>query len=749
MICPYCLSDDVTFLATVRDNGLRVHTCPNCNQVVPTMYVEDYDEYPPMIISAVGFRGHGKSVFMHALLNTLRGATVCDVWPSFRTICLDEYSRGTIDGDIANMSGGTLPNATQGSSFPTPLLMQISGIPGVKPFTFVLYDIGGEVFLHADAITQYAFYFARAHTVLFLISPSMLTNPHVEMRQLLEGYVMGMRNLGRQRHTQDIIITYTKGDMLLETLTGRWEPLAQALCTDNNREYANVPAHISRLEAISTLIRDYSVAKLRAPGFISTATDFFRNVKFCMVSALGSDPETVKTMQVAPVPRRVLDPLVFQIASANLVLNQRRCIYCNEPTMSETATICPTCRERYRCVHCGAPAPPDTLVCNKCVKWRCEKCGKPVAKGERRCADCPISPLESLLEGCQRFYTENTLFFWIMLAVAACVMMIVVFLAARPRHVAPVAQQPTNVSAPVVSPATTPATTPTSTPPTIDAMVGSWEGSIDTRAAVMVLQQAGSTRARGTLALDDIRVAVLAEARNDNSVTITETAVLQEPTEGLWALGSYDGTLRGNTFVGTGIDTRGSRLSMRMQHVSTVAPTTTTPPSSSGYRSPATSSAPVPPSSSPSSSATSSTPTFRVSRNRPTPATTPATPRATRIEHTDLVEVLAIAVKLGDPLTGTLMIGRTPQSFMLAVSEFDSGSGHFSGTITWPTKGGAVHACSGELLGTTITLRETGVVTAGSMQSGVTMQLQPRNGVMCGNCSLPNGENGTVSIKLY
>src|SRR6185312_14349616 len=68
MLCPNCLQTVDQFDEKLqRDNSLTL-TCPQCNETVPVRYRDDYDRYPPVVFSLVGFRAHGKTVFFSSLL---------------------------------------------------------------------------------------------------------------------------------------------------------------------------------------------------------------------------------------------------------------------------------------------------------------------------------------------------------------------------------------------------------------------------------------------------------------------------------------------------------------------------------------------------------------------------------------------------------------------------------------------------------------------------------------------------------
>ena len=92
MLCPFCL-DDVQF---ILEKG---YFCPECNEQVPPMYVRGYKEFPPLVVSAVGLRGHGKTVYFASLFYLLKESPLSAFWqPDFFALSLSDRGGGGIMG---------------------------------------------------------------------------------------------------------------------------------------------------------------------------------------------------------------------------------------------------------------------------------------------------------------------------------------------------------------------------------------------------------------------------------------------------------------------------------------------------------------------------------------------------------------------------------------------------------------------------------------------------------------------------
>ena len=62
MLCPFCLAEVKFKRQKPTGQPAAIYLCPNCNEQIPALYAQDYRRYPPAVVSAIGFRQHGKTV---------------------------------------------------------------------------------------------------------------------------------------------------------------------------------------------------------------------------------------------------------------------------------------------------------------------------------------------------------------------------------------------------------------------------------------------------------------------------------------------------------------------------------------------------------------------------------------------------------------------------------------------------------------------------------------------------------------
>jgi hypothetical protein len=107
--------------------------------------VQDYRKYPPVVVSAVGFRQHGKTVYLSTLFYALKKLDLPTHWPTFFTAGLNEDSLTTIYENVSLLEQGNLPDSTP-KNFPRPTMMRVHGVPFQPNCTLLCYDTGGECF---------------------------------------------------------------------------------------------------------------------------------------------------------------------------------------------------------------------------------------------------------------------------------------------------------------------------------------------------------------------------------------------------------------------------------------------------------------------------------------------------------------------------------------------------------------------------------------------------------------------------
>ena len=335
MICPYCVED-------IPPHSTKHEACTKLkDREFPPFYLDFHAEEcarDPIVLSVVGFSGHGKTVFLCALFDYLDHYLI-RVWPNFYNQRLDQESLTTVDTNLALLTKGKLPPRTV-KNFPRPgifrptYLPQTNGASKMPPLvdtTFLIYDPPGEAFLTETELVEFASFVKRSDCVLFLVDLLALKDsvPR-EMAKLLDTYLLGMRRLGIQKRSQHMIVVYTKSDDLkvsVPEFRGFLEEHADLNNYLNERlppSLANPDEHLERLEEISKLLEEFTRTDLNAGRFIHEANDWFASVSYTVVSSLGAAPEKFlnedgvpdEKLTVTMSPRGVADPLLYVLAKS-------------------------------------------------------------------------------------------------------------------------------------------------------------------------------------------------------------------------------------------------------------------------------------------------------------------------------------------------------------------------------------------------------------------------------------------------
>lgn len=299
MLCPMCL-EEVKF----DDNNI----CPKCKQPAPTMYVRDYASYPPVVVNAVGFRAHGKTVYFAALFHAMRHLSRS--WPSFFATPLDDRAIDTVKMNVQALATGRLPEATP-KNFPMPTVVRINGILCRPNCSLLFYDTSGESFRKPSEYVTYAGFLRRAQTALFLISiPDLDADPAQDMNDLIGAYTVGMGELGTDTQNQHLVVVYTKADELKPRFDNGWGDILNYLLGPSETELANPRKYARQMRRISERLTDFTSHELDAQHFLAAARSSFRSVSFSVVSALGARPQGSE-LSVKVASRRVIDPLLW------------------------------------------------------------------------------------------------------------------------------------------------------------------------------------------------------------------------------------------------------------------------------------------------------------------------------------------------------------------------------------------------------------------------------------------------------
>jgi hypothetical protein len=309
MLCPFCL-DDVKFKLEKQGHSLAaMYVCPNCNEQVPALYAQDYRKYPPVVISAIGFRQHGKTVYFASLFYTLKKLTLARDWPEFFTMSLNEDSLDTVYGNVRMLEGGVLPDSTP-KNFPRPTMIRAEGVPMQPDCTLLFFDTGGESFERPTQLVQFAGFVRRARAAMLLVSAADLEDPRAGMQKLLNTYVVGMRELGGRTEDQHLIVVFTKADQLAVRFGRQWADLRSYLVKGSVDDLARPDGYMERMHNVSDRLLQFTEQELSAHEFVNAALANFKSINFSIISALGAQPQGAR-LPVNIVPRRILDPMLW------------------------------------------------------------------------------------------------------------------------------------------------------------------------------------------------------------------------------------------------------------------------------------------------------------------------------------------------------------------------------------------------------------------------------------------------------
>jgi len=324
------------------------------------MFVEDYRIYPPVVVSAVGFSGHGKTTFLASLFNIME--RIASILPRFSTLALDEESLDIVNQNRAMLIQGELPASTP-KNFPRPTIVRAGMIPRYGKRHLLFYDASGEAFERPTELVQYASFVKHSETVMFLVSLKDLEEPKTEMSEgakrsvhnLLQVYIQGIRKLGGYPQKQHLVIVYTKADELREWLVPEnalegeermpsqigeeglrklkkrpmktdWSDIWEYLVSDNLEETANLRKYISQMKRISKRLREFTEWELNVHNFLNLSEESFKSIEFSIISALGAKP-VGSQLHVSATPRRVIDPLLWMVQKSTLPLWKRILIW--------------------------------------------------------------------------------------------------------------------------------------------------------------------------------------------------------------------------------------------------------------------------------------------------------------------------------------------------------------------------------------------------------------------------------------
>ena len=124
MLCPYCITNIAGDTAK----------CTRCGREVPPLYRQYYPtgpfSKPPIIMSAVGFSAHGKTLYFASLLHVMN-SEMTKVWNGFYREAIDREALETVRNNLQLLQQGEVPTSTP-KNFPQPNVHRLVNIPGLS-----------------------------------------------------------------------------------------------------------------------------------------------------------------------------------------------------------------------------------------------------------------------------------------------------------------------------------------------------------------------------------------------------------------------------------------------------------------------------------------------------------------------------------------------------------------------------------------------------------------------------------------
>ncbi len=299
MLCPYCQSDVAGFPPSTDGPGLRCTVCKE--EGIPILYPREYDQHPAVPVSIFGPGGHGKSVFVDALITQLERRIT---WPNFSCQWMDTVSMLRVRDRLDAMrKDGVLPDTTE-AIFPRPQILRLRNVPRVGGCQLLFYDTSGETFRQAETLRDAGRYLKNSPAIVWLISLNDIEYQE-QLGDLMTIYATAMAQMGADPRRQTLILTLTKGDLLVDR--PGFPDSARDFLTDDDLDPST-----GAWGRLSTISKDLEKWLLESEhrNIVNLLKGQFRQVRFCILSAQGAASDG-QQLVMDLMPRGVLSPIFW------------------------------------------------------------------------------------------------------------------------------------------------------------------------------------------------------------------------------------------------------------------------------------------------------------------------------------------------------------------------------------------------------------------------------------------------------
>lgn len=312
--CPECGSSSYAYI------------CPKCHNRIPNEMVRKKGH----IISIIGARSSGKTIYITTLINELRNHCDCigEMGISAENIN-DDPQRCTqtrYERDFFNKLylKKECPDQTDVNDkySNVPLIYELSNPKG-DSIHLVFYDTAGENFANVGNIAGNVKFLQESDAVIFLLDTENIPYVHdklgisapIRLRYnvILDNVLTHFRESDpktRENHfNRPIALVFSKIDKILNNAEKFEDTCIAGMSMASNSNYLDgSPILLSDFDSINVSMKG-ALSMWNENNFLRNIANYYQNTKFFGISALGSSPvnQTVSTIR----PYRILDPLIW------------------------------------------------------------------------------------------------------------------------------------------------------------------------------------------------------------------------------------------------------------------------------------------------------------------------------------------------------------------------------------------------------------------------------------------------------
>lgn len=323
LLCPMCLKHVSRFETSEGADGSSISQCPECKADVPSLYASSSDEFRPATFSVLGFRSHGKSVFLGSLFHELDSAAVADSpkeWPNFSYLALDQAGLEQVRAIQHELEERRLPGSTDRAFF-QPTVLRLKNIPRFGSRHLLAYDTSGELLQnHSFLRSHHSGYLSRVPTIMLIVSwkqKQEAERSKIHLDGFITIYRQALAALGTTPRHQDLLVVLSKGDRMLSepdvpSSVHQFLKPDAASWEDEHFLESGDDAHFDLLDTMSQEVELWLEGQRHFAKFVREARDEFKRVEFCVATATGHEPEN-NALLYDIAPRGVLSALLWAI----------------------------------------------------------------------------------------------------------------------------------------------------------------------------------------------------------------------------------------------------------------------------------------------------------------------------------------------------------------------------------------------------------------------------------------------------